>query len=97
MTHTESLKLRAEFAHYERSYSLLHEQPNGVMIEFRRLFTPDRPVVFLEARELAPGGHPYHDSPDDGPWYLVSDPLWVWMIDNAAEILAELCDLRQPA
>ena len=95
MTHLESLRLRDEFAHYKRSYALLHEDAFNRLIEYRRLFTPDRGAIFLEARVLQPNGQPYHDAPDDGPWYLVSDEEWRYMIYNASEILSELCDLRQ--
>lgn len=94
MTRNDADKLRAEFAHYKRSHSLLHETERGELTEFRRIFTPDRPAYFIEHRVLGPGGVPYWDCPDDGPWYLVDDARWLYMIYNAAEILGELCSLE---
>lgn len=88
MTYSESLKLREEFAHYVRSNSLLHEFGNGDVIEYRRIFTPDRPAVFIEHRVLGPGGHPFNDG-----WYLVCDVHWRHLIYNAHELLDELCSL----
>lgn len=90
MTHSESLKLRPEFAHYERSHSLLYEDGRGQLIEYRRIFTPDRPAIFLEHRLLGPGGHPFADG-----WYLVCDESHMQMNYTCPEILAELSDLKE--
>lgn len=94
MTATEALSLRKEFSHYTRSLALIHEDGRGDLIEYRRIYTPDRPVIFLESRLLGPGGHPYDDCPDDGPWYLVSDEEWQYLIHHAADLMDELCGLR---
>lgn len=90
MKHTESLKLREEFAHYERSYSLIHESGDGKLIEYRRIFTPDRGAIFLEHRLLGPGGHPFPDG-----WYLVCDAHLARLNYAAPEICGELHDLKQ--
>lgn len=89
MNYRDSLKLRQDFAHYGRSYSLLHECANNQLIEYRRIFTPDRPALFLEHRLLRPSGKPYSDG-----WYLVDDKHWLYLAANASELLWELCDLK---
>jgi len=88
VTNEDALALRKEFAHYARSESLLREVGNGQVIEYRRVFTPDRPVVFIEHRCLGPGGVPFQDG-----WYLVSDGHWCELVYNANDLLSELCKL----
>lgn len=95
MNPNESMRLRAELAHYRRSYSLLHEAALGEIVEYRRIFTPDRPAVFLESRVLNPDGAPYHDTPDAGPWYPVTGDSWKYLIYHAAQILGELCAVKE--
>lgn len=90
MTHNDALRLRPAFAHYERSHSLLHECATGGLIEYRRIYTPDRPVVFLEHRVLGTGGHPFADG-----WYLVCDEHLAGMNCECPEILTELCELPE--
>lgn len=90
MTPSEALRLREEFSHYRRSHPLLHEESSGRVIEYRRVFTPDRPAVFLEYRLLAPGGVPYPDG-----WYLVDDRHRLYMDYTAPEVLAELSGMKE--
>lgn len=67
---------------------IIHERPDGVKVEYRRLF--HRPgILDLEHRELKKDGTPH-----DGNWYTVTD-AHLAMLDRQQAPVLDLLDPRE--
>ena len=62
----------------------IHENPDGILIEYRRY--PYNPAVLhMQSRVLRPGGIPY-----DEQWYRVSDAESLWLQHTGSDIVTLL-------
>jgi len=64
------------------SPTLLHEEADGTLVEYRRVFYHKRACcVDLEHRAVQADGQPYN-----GDWYAVSDDHRVWLQRQGSDI-----------